>query len=82
MYLLFGPRINRAITVTSTYHHLRFNMSFSAGVYASVDNDSFYVSESDGVLHVCVEIIGTLESRITIDVQTANGSALGMLVAK
>ena len=56
--------------------------SMSAGVYASLDSYFFYVNENEGVLHVCVEIIGTLESRITIDLHTANYSALGMPITK
>ncbi len=48
------------------------------GVYASLKNSSLVVSESEGAVNVCVEIIGALQTEVTIIIETSEGSAEGM----
>lgn len=52
-------------------------MSITTGVYAAIRNTSLVVTESGGSLYVCVEIIGVLETQVTVTIETTDGSAEG-----
>ncbi len=48
-------------------------------MHAAIKNTSLVVSESEGALYVCVEIIGILETQVIVTIETLEGSAEGKL---